>query len=177
MLGMYKISLLLSLTVFILILALRVERDPLNIIMAFVGSLVGAVLLDLDYFLHAYFLEPEKDFSKTLNGFVKHRNIGGALSYIHYHKDEIKDKTLNSMLFQVILGGLVLFVVPSNSTVLMKAVVLSTFVNSIYRMIEVYFEGDINEWFWALKTPPSRNGFYIYTAVLAAMLLLGLYFL
>lgn len=171
------ISFLLSLTAAIVILALKVERDPFSIAMVFIGAFLGAVILDMDYFLHAYFLEPEKDFSKTLVGFVKHRNVSGAVSYIHYHKDEIKDKTLNSMLFQVILAGLVLFVMPSGVSLLMKALILSTYMNSIYKMLEEYFAGNISEWFWALKTPLSRNGFYIYTGALLLILVISLSFL
>jgi len=37
--------------------------------------------------------------------------------------------------------------------------VLSIFANSIYKLIECYFNGTTKEWFWAIKGTPKKKGF------------------
>jgi hypothetical protein len=170
-LKIYKVPLLISATLFIVLLALRVEREPVNIALLFLGVFLGTFLLDLDYFLHAYFLEPLSDFSKDLQGYVKHRDFTGAFTYVHFHKNEVPEKILNSALFQIVFGALMVFVLASSADLLMKALVLSAFANSIYRMIETYFEGNIAAWFWAIKMPTTREAFLGYTVIMVAVFL------
>ncbi len=165
----YKIHLLISLTLFVVILALVVERNAFNIISLLIGSLLGTFLLEADYFLHAYFLEPEKDFSKTVQGFVKHRDFVGALRFIAFHKADVREKTLNSALFQIVLAATLIFIISSTAALWIKALILSTFINALYRMFEAYFEGDIKDWFWAIKMETSQKNIGIYTLVLMAV--------
>ena len=174
-LSTYKTPLLLSATISLIFVALNTKMDPFQIGLTIVGALAGTFLLDLDYFIYAYFLEPEKDFSKTLAGFLKHKDIGNALLYISYHADEIKEKTLHSVLFQVAFVLLTVFVVASSTGELIKAMAVSASANSIYRMFEYYFKGRSDEWFWALKNKPSKWGFYLYSAVLIILISYSVY--
>ena len=170
----YKIHLLLSITIFILVLAATTQRDALQIVFIFLGSILGTFVLELDYFLYAYFIEPTKGFSQHVRGYVKHNDYTGALNYIWHHKNSLKDKTLNSALFQIVFGALVILTMPSGTNMLLKALILSTFANSIYRMSEEYFSGRINTWFWSLNTKPSSRGVKIYTAFLVVVLIFAL---
>ena len=168
--SIYKIPLLISLTLSIILIALRIVRQPLDIASIFLGALAGSFVLDLEYFIYAYFLEPEKDFSKTLVAFVKHKDFQNALLYIDYHKDELKDKTLNSVLFQIVIALICIFIVPSAGGYFVKALVLSIFVNSIYRLMEYYHTSKLDEWFWELKSKPTKQGTILYTLGLLAIL-------
>lgn len=170
----YAVPLLLSFAVFVVLLALRVEREPLTIALLFLGANLGTFVLDLDYIIHAYFTEPDTDFSKTLKGYIKHFDLAGALNYINYHKREIKEKTLNSALFQVVIGGLMLFVLAAPTSIFLKTLLVSTFINSLYRMAEEYFEHDIKEWFWAIDVNLGRKTLAVYTAIMLSILLYGL---
>lgn len=173
-LSSYKVPLLLSITVGVVLIALRVEKDILNITLIMMGSLLGILLLELDYILYAYFLEPTKEFSKTLQGYISHKDIGRAITYIHYHKTEVKDKTLNSALFQIVLGILMIFVMSSDTNLLIKSLIISTYVNTIYTMLNEYFEGRIKDWFWSLKGTPTKNTLIIFTSVLILLLVFSL---
>ena len=166
----YKTQLFISIILSIVLIALKVTTQHVQIGLIVLGTLLGTFILDLDYFIHAYFLEPTSDFSKTLTGFMKHGDLGNALSYVYYHRDEIKDKTLNSVLFQVVLGGLIVFVASSDAPYFIKALVFSTFVNSIYRMYESHLLKKTDEWFWALKSKPKNNGVGIFAFVLLGIL-------
>ena len=166
-LAIYKIPLLISLTLSIVLIALKLENDALAFAQIFIGSFLGVFVLDADYLLHTYFLEPEDEFSKSVSGYFKHMDLGGALAFIYHNRHTVSEKTLHSFLFQIVLlGACVFIIVSSNTNLLIQSLVLSTFVNSFYRMIEFYFDAKINEWFWVLKSQPSRKFLVIYCVLL-----------
>lgn len=160
--NLYKIPILISITLSVVLTALSVLRDPIVIGLVFVASLVGTFILDLDYIIHSYFVEPEKDFSKTVRAYFKHKDISNVLKYINLHKDDIDDKTLNSALFQIVFSIFGIFVIYSDVYYPIKALVLSIMANSIYRLAEVYFTNKIKHWFWSFKKQPDKKGFLIY---------------
>ena len=167
----YKIPLLISLTLAIVLISIKVEKQVLGITLIVLGSLIGTFFLDLDYFIWAFFLEPASDFSKTLAGYTRHADFMNIVNHIYYHKNDLREKTLNSVFFQIVLAGMSVIVVSSTHFNLIKAFVLSIFANSIYRMFECYFEGRTDEWFWALKNKPKRNGVIMYGMVLLVVLI------
>lgn len=176
-LSLYKIPLLVSLTLFIVLTALMVLKDPFDISLAFLGCLLGTVFLDLDYIIYAYFTDMEKDFSRTLRGFIKHKDFENALSHIYYHHGDIKEKTLQSVLFQIVMGGFSLFMVFAPINLFAKSIIISIYVNSIYRLAERFYKEDINDWFWLLKEKPSRKGVSIYLVINIIYLFIILQFL
>lgn len=177
-LELYKFSLLLAIFVATAILALTVQKNPLQIALVILGALVGAFFLDLDYIIHAYFLEPESDFGKSVTGFMHHKDFKGLANYIYYHKNDLKEKTLNSAIFQLVLGGASVLVVSSTASNFAKALVISAFVNSMYRLAEQHFEyKNTADWFWAFKKAPDKMGLAIYSTILVAVLILAFFLL
>jgi hypothetical protein len=162
----YKVPLLISITLGVVITALGVVREPLQIAFIFLGTFLGTFVLDLEYLLNAVFIEPERDFSKTLIAFIKHNDFLNAAKHIQYHKDEFKDKSLNSALFQIIIGLFCIFVIYSTESFFAKALVLSVFANSIYVMFEYYYQDKMDEWFWTFKAKPSKQGVIYYIGAL-----------
>ncbi len=163
---LYKTPLLISIVLSIVLVALKAQSHYLQLSLILLGSLAGTFFLDLDYIIYAYFLDPGSSFSQTLKGFLRHKDLYHAGSYIYYNEDQIKEKTLNSALFQIVLTALMVFVVGSGANFLLKALVLSVFISSIYRMQLNYIKGKSEEWFWALKSKPNKNAFVLYTTVL-----------
>lgn len=158
----YRLPLFLSVTFIIAMIALRVERNVLNIFQIVLGGITGTFLLDLDYLLHAYFIDPTSQMSKNMASYIKHRDFGGFLRFSQEHKHDILDKTLNSALFQVVLAGAAIFVVWSSTNLFMKALMLSTLLNSLYRFCEAVLEGKTAVWFWSLKINQSKLSIYSY---------------
>lgn len=167
----YRVPLLLSITLAIIVVALRVEKEVFNIILIILGSLLGTFVLDLDYAIHAFFIDPDAPFSKSISDYIKHKDFRGFLRFIAVHKDDITDKTLNSGLFQVVLGAAMLFVVASDASIFVKALILSSFLNSIYRFAEHYVNGTSEVWFWSLKISQDKKTLMGYGAVLVVALI------
>jgi hypothetical protein len=170
----YKIPLLLSVTLAVVILGLSVVRTPVSIILVFLGSLLGTFILDLDYIIYAYFLEPNTDFSRTLTTYIKHRDFANAASFIEYHKHEVEDKTLHSILFQIVLAASVIFVVSASDNMFIVSLVLSSYVSTIYTLVREYLANGATDWFWSLKNPPTKSGVSVYVLVLLLILVYAL---
>ncbi|MBU0650136.1 hypothetical protein KJ605_01410 [Patescibacteria group bacterium] len=177
-LALYKFPLLAAVFSAVAIIALTVQKNPVQLLFVLLGALIGAFFLDLDYILHAYFLEPDDDFSKNVQGFIHHRDFKGLLNYIYYHKNDLKERTLNSAVFQLVLGGASILVVSSTASNFAKALVISAFMNSIYRLAEEHLEyKNAGDWFWAFKTQPDRKGLVIYSFLLVGVLILSFFLL
>lgn len=162
----YKTPLLISLTLAIVFIAVRLETNILEIVFLVIGALLGTFLLDAEYFIYSFILEPTKPFSQNFANFIRAKDISNALIYGHYNKTDIEDKILNSALFQVVLAGLVIVAVSSDVSTLVMAFLLSGYVNSIYRLLELYYTGNVNDWFWALKNKPNKTQINIFCAIL-----------
>lgn len=168
---LYKTQILVSITLAVAIISLSVIRNYFTMSLVLIGALIGTFLLDLDYLIYTYFMEPHRNFSKNLSTFIKHKDFNNALKYIEFNKADVKDKTLNSALFQSILAVFSIFVISSEVTYLLKALVLSTLANSIYRLIEAYYTNQTHDWFWAFKTVPNKKGIILYSVALLLVLL------
>ena len=168
---LYKTPLLLSLTLAIVLVSLNVLKTPFIIAATLLGALVGTFILDLDYIIYAYFTDTEKGFSVDLRSFFKHKDYVNALNHIYHNKDSIEEKTLNSALFQIVLAGVSIFTMASTAGFFIKALVISAFANSIYKALSQFYDGRVKDWFWALKTIPNKNGFYLYIGVLVLILI------
>lgn len=168
--SVYTIPLALSATVAIAILALSVVRAPVQIALTIFGAIFGAIALDMEYIIYAYLIEPDTEFSQNIKAFLKHKDLNSAIDYIQTHKDDIKDKSLNSALFQIVLSMVCIFVVYASTMPFVKALVLSIFANSIYKLIEHYFSNTTDEWFWSYKVKPEKSSVIAYIAVFMAIL-------
>lgn len=166
---------MVSITLAVALTAINLYKTPLVIGETFLGCLLGTFLLDLDYFFYAYITDPDTSFSKTLRAFVNHKDVKNIVSHIYYNKSEVKDKNLNGVLFQIALGGITILAAASSARLLIKVFTLSAFANSIYKMAEYYFEGKSDEWFWALKNTPNKQGIIIYTLGLFAVLVYSIF--
>jgi hypothetical protein len=174
-LSYYKLPLILSATLTVTLLALGVIRKPWSISEIFIGCLLGTFILDLEYVMYAYILEPNAEFSKSVIGYIKHKDFGGLLEFVNTHKDDMTDRALNSALFQVILVPIAIFAVYASQSLLIKALILSTLANSIYKLIENIFEGKTEEWFWAMKVKPTNSGATSFAVFLVLVLIYCLY--
>jgi hypothetical protein len=171
----YKIPLLISVVVGVVIAALGVARNAMDIAEILSGLIIGTFLLDIEYILYPYLFEPNADFSKSIFAYIKHKDFSSLIGFINEHKNDIKDKSLNSALFQVIIAPLSIFIVYSNASYFIKTLVLSMFANSIYTLMEAYFEGKTKEWFWALKGTPKKEGVILFIGAMMVVLLFCLW--
>ncbi len=166
----YKTPITVSITLFITLMALTGTQDIVRGTELLLGILLGTFILDLDYIIYVFITDPNTEFSRNLRSFIKHRDLAHSISYIEYHKDELTEKTLHSVIFQIALACLALFAAYSPLEYFTKGLVISTYANTIYRLGENWAENKHGSWFWALKRPPSKDG--VKTYIIANILLL-----
>jgi hypothetical protein len=174
-LAIYKVPIIISLVMAIIMLATSALRQPFGIAQVFLGALLGMFILDLEYYLNAFVLDTKTDFSKTLVGFINHKDWANAVLHVHYHKDDSKENSLNSSLFQMVLAAMSVFVVFSSVQFFAKSLILSVFAQSIYVLFEYYYKDRTDDWFWAMNVKPSKQGVRIYIFVLLLILSYCLY--
>ncbi|HAI62708.1 MAG: hypothetical protein UU64_C0012G0013 [candidate division WWE3 bacterium GW2011_GWF2_41_45] len=164
---------IISAVVAIVFLASVVERSAVNAVFIVLASLLGTIVLDLEYPLYAYLFEPEKGFSKNFKNYIKDKDYRGALKYVFYNRGDVVDKSLNSALFQIIFAVLTILVAYTSTSRIATALVFSVFANSIFKMWEHYFNGQTDEWFWALKNKPDKKGVIVYSAAMILVLVVS----
>ncbi|OGC50774.1 hypothetical protein A2716_01930 [candidate division WWE3 bacterium RIFCSPHIGHO2_01_FULL_40_23] len=153
----YKMNLFVSLTMGIVITAVRVEKIPLNIFLIFFSSLIGTFVLEFDYFIHAYIFEPNGAFSQGLKDLMKQRNYTGVVSFIKSNRFNIPSMILYGAMFQMIMAFLSLVLVTSEG-IFGISLTLSVLAQTFYKMFEEYEKHhSLSEWFWILKDKPSKS--------------------
>jgi hypothetical protein len=173
----YRIPLILSISIGVVILSTNFRGSIFEIFLLFLGALLGMFFLDLDYFLNAYILEPEENFSRLLRDYIKAKDFTGALNYIIFHADEVENKTLNSAVFQFAMIFFAIFIVRSDLSIFFKALVLSTQLNTIFRFFYFYFQGHGKDWFWILRKEPGIPFIYGYNFLVIIMLGVAIFLL
>jgi hypothetical protein len=129
----------------------------LNILGIFVGAILGIFILDLDYFIHSYILEPKSEASNFVKSYIKDKDFVGVFNYIILHSDKFENKTLNSLVFQIALSIFsIVVVIDPNVPYLIKTLIISTLLNTIFRFYYFYFQGFGDDWFWILKKIPNK---------------------
>jgi len=156
----------------IIIISLSTQRDPIIIFLIFVFAFLSIIIVELDYFIHSYFLDPDIEFSKNFKVYIKDKDIIGALVYANLNEDSITEKTIHSALFQGIFGLFSIFVIYSDSNIFFKSLIISTFANLLYKYIEYNFTKNIQNWFWAFNFKVNEKIFYSYLFILISILII-----
>lgn len=171
----YRIPFIISASLAVVLISQVYKGGNLELALIILGAISGMFFLDLDYFLHAYLLEPEDNFSKMLKDYIKQKDLVGAFNYIIFHADEVQNKTLNSAIFQIALIFFNLFIVRSDVSIFFKTLLLTTHLNSIYRFFYFYFQGHGRDWFWILKKEPSAIAIYGFNLIVLMSISLAIY--
>ncbi len=170
-LSTYKLKILVSITLSIVLIALRVEKAPINIIAACVGALLGTFMLELEYIIAAYWTDPDSEFSPNFRELISQGNYATAIIYARKHGYSLKQRTLHSVLFQLVLAFLLYYLVTSFASLLSIALVLSIYIQTFYAMYEENDEThSIVSWFWILKKQPSKGTQILYLLAMVAVL-------
>lgn len=175
LLKFYRIPFILSVSLAVVLISQVFRGGNLELFLLILGAISGMFFLDLDYFIHAYILEPEDNFSRMLRDYVKQKDLVGAFNYIIFHMDEVENKTLNSAIFQFALIFFTLFIVRSDVSIYFKSLLLATQLNTIYRFFYFYYQGHGKDWFWILKKEPTVYGIYIFNFIVLLGISLAIY--
>lgn len=173
----YKIPLLISLVVMLCILALNAESNPFSILFIILGALIGIFLLDLEYLLTAYVVDPDAQMSKQLKAEVVGKNIFSYARFLNDYEYEFKNLAMRSVVFHVLLLIFGYYIVITQSFVLAQAIVLSMLANILYfELMEILSKGNLDRWAWIYNGDVTKKVSFIYWSIcLLFFLLLFIY--
>ena len=169
--GAYKLNLLVSLTLSVVIIALRVEKSWVNVVSILLGCVTGTFFMELEYFTMAYLNDMYSDFSRTFKDLMDQGNYVAVISHIRANRYSLKQRTMHSVLFQISLAAILYFLTTSSASLFSFSLVISVFVQTFYLMYEEFDERrDVSSWFWILKEAPSRTSIILYLLAMGLFL-------
>ncbi len=171
----YRLQIIISLSLMVVLISQVYRNGVLELSLIALGCILGTFFLDLDYFISAYLVDQDTEFAKLLKDYVRNKDFLGAFNYIIYHANEVKNKTLNSAIFQVCLSIFAIYIVRNPVSTFYKALVISILLNSIYRFFYFFIQNEHEDWFWVLKNTPGKIFIGIYNFVLLVIVGLAIY--
>lgn len=163
----YKIPFLFSLVVGLALVVLRGETFWLNALLAFVGAILGMLLLDLEYVFFAYIVDVSHEGSKGVKAYLKRRNIVGLVDFLNQHEYKFGEMSIRSLLFVVILVIFSFYTVVSGAWIFSEAVVMSLLARLIYeQFVELQKLKTLKRWFWCYDAHLSERQYYLYLLIL-----------
>lgn len=171
----YRLQIIISISLVVVLISQVYKTGWVDLSLIVLGGILGTFFLDLDYFIHAYFLDPSDNFSRMLRDYIKQKDFIGALNYNIFHGNDIKNKTLNSAIFQVALCFFLIYLVRVPVSTFYKALVISILLNSIYRFMYFYIQNEYEDWFWFLKKTPGKIFIISYNLILLFVVGLSIY--
>jgi len=171
----YRLQIIISISLMVVLISQVYKNGFLDLSLIILGCLLGTFFLDLDYFISAYLIDQDTEFARLLRDYITNKDIVGAMNYIIYHSNEIKNKTLNSAIFQTCLAIFSLYIVRSPVSTFYKALIISILLNSIYRFFYFYIQNEHEDWFWVLKQKPGKYFIGVYNLILLIVVGLTIY--
>jgi hypothetical protein len=163
----YKIPFLLSVVVSLAIIVLPEEISILSAILAFSGSILGFLLVDFEYIIHAYLVDPTSEFSIRIKEYVSSGNFIGLVDFYNREEYTSGEMSVRSAMFQVILAGLALMTITNQSWIFARGMVLSMSINLLFFQFQEYLKtGMIQRWFWVYKGSVSDGLYKTYMVLL-----------
>lgn len=148
----YKIPFLFSIVVSLAIIVLPGEVSILNAVLALVGSFLGFLLIDLEYLIHIYIVDPSSELSMRIREYLSNRNFIGLVDFYNREEYSFGELSIRSAMFQVVLSALALMTITNQSWIFGRGVVLSMTINLLYFQFQEYIKtGTLQRWFWVYR--------------------------
>jgi hypothetical protein len=123
-----------------------------------VGGLLGYHLLDVDHLLDVFFLHPETDDSHQVKQALKSRNWKIVWQVLIKTAPQRTKLVLHSVIFEVVLMFLVIYVVTSKGGLFAAGLVLSFWLRMLYEQVSEFMKtGKMDKWFWQIKDQVPSN--------------------
>lgn len=162
---------------FLAVITLRGWLGPSYILIYF-GYLAGLVMPYLDFFLYAFIIKPDSNYSKSLRNVIDRRDLKSIIPLFDFSKVDKNFLIIYSALFQIVLFVLALFITTSSASHFGRGVVLSFYASVCIKYIYHYLaKDDISFWFSRLNLNLEDNEkFIFFIATLLSLTLLGFWF-
>lgn len=169
----YKIPFLFSIVVALAVLILPGNVTVINAALALTGAIVGFLLIDLEYVVHAYLVDPSSDVSMRIREFIHMRNFTGLIDFYNREEYSFGELSIRSAMFQIILAVLALMTITNQSWILARGVALTMSITLLYFQFQEFVRtGTLQRWFWVFNGELHTNFYKIY---MVAILFVFLY--
>ncbi len=123
-----------------------------------IGGLLGFHLLDVDHLLDVFFLHPEKEDSQQVKEALRSRNWKRVWQVLIETASQRSKLVLHSVVFEVVLMFLVIYVVTSKGGLFAAGLVLSFWLRILYEQVREFMKtGKMDRWFWQVREPVPSN--------------------
>lgn len=145
----YKIPFLIALVIGLALIALGGITNPVDVVLALLGAISGMFIIDLEYPIHAYLVDPGAESSRHIKQYVQSKNIKGFIDYLNNNEYNFGEMSIRSLLFQGILLIFTFYTVVTRPWAFAVAAILSICANLIYvQLVELAQTKTLKRWFW-----------------------------
>src|SRR3989344_2876757 len=163
----YKVPLLIGLTLAIGVIVFSPSVTFFRALFAVLGAVSGILLIDAEYIMQAYLIDPYNEYSIRIKEFVSQKRILGLIRYIDENEYRFGEMSLRSILFQVMLAIFGFYFVTTNANVFAQCLAISLFANLLYaQILELAATKTISRWFWILDADLSAGAQKAYLIVM-----------
>ena len=145
-----------------------------NLILIWLGGLVGTFLLDIDHLIYFLVTNPHELTSQRIRRFFEQRRFKEALILMADTRLERPKLALHNALFQVILYILAFFVLTSTNNLFVAGLVMGMALHLLKDEFQDLINNEeyLRNWlFWQFKFEVSLEGQKIYLAVMSSIFL------
>lgn len=173
----YKIPILISLVIALAVVVISRETYWLTAILTFAGAFIGMFLVELEYVLHAYIVDPSSDLSNMVKEKVKNKDLKGYIEFIHSQEYNYPDATLHSAFFQILIAIFTLYTVIVSTSGFAIGLTLSLSANLMYsQLVEYQHTKSLKRWFWIYKGELNNTFYSAYFIVIVLLFFANFYF-
>jgi hypothetical protein len=123
-----------------------------------VGSGLGWFLLDVDHLIDVFWLRPKDNNNQTIREAVRSGNWEQVWKGLLKFSSERKTLVLHSVLFELMVVVMSVYVLTSSSGLLPRGLLLGLWGRMINdQMRELLGSGQMKSWLWQLKVAISRD--------------------
>lgn len=151
--------------IFLLLLSLYRLKIDFSLIFLWLGGLVGALILDLDYLFQVFLVQPDLPLSKEAKTLWQEKKYQEILKLVYAKTDEITKYTFHTLFFQAIFFLFSFFVMTSTASHFGQALVLCASLHLLTEQIaDIREKGMLSDyWFARLNVylPKDRQKLYV----------------
>lgn len=138
----------------------------LNILLLYVGVLVGVFLPDIDHFIYTLFLKPSEITSQRVRSKIASKNFASAINLLFSTRDERKNLIFHNILFQALFVIFSFLMVSSTTSLFGRGVVISFLLSILVdQCLDLYLRVDFARWLRGLPISLTSYKLRLYLVV------------
>ena len=174
----YKIPFLIALVVGLAAVVLGGVASWITAVWAFFGAIIGIFIIDMEYVLNAYVIDPSTEVSGFIRELIHKKDYKGYFNFLNNNEYKFKDLAIHSTFFVILLAGFALYTSVGSYWIFAKTLTVTMYAMLVYEsIIELARTKTLKRWFWFYNGEISYRASVVYCACLVGILVLIITFL